>query len=330
MITSDVFIHVWFSLAVIVTLLNLVGIQSKHINSFVIILLFICAGMTPTNYNPDITNYFTVYQSMKTYQPIAWNYEPGYNFIVFLFNKLTNGSEIGFFFVRIMPGLILAYAVYSNRFHTSFSPFYMCCIGLVLSSTTLRASYAFSVLSLALVMSTGRKPVISSLIYLSTIMMHMSSAPIVLMGLVRKINSKATYVGITIFIVFIILFGQTFVNLIDIAVMKIMDRGTNFRVGIPIRVLQLIIVMMILFIVFKKNGRFLKNNLGSITLLAVLSLILIAIVNYGLSRVLLYVYPLIFLKENKSLNLISLNRLVCLVSLPGAFYFYHESLTAQY
>ena len=82
-IPNDVFLNSWLLISLVVSFLNIFVIRSNKLNGYALLILFVCVALTSTSYNPDIENYYMVYKGMTVYNPIAWNYEPGFNFILY-------------------------------------------------------------------------------------------------------------------------------------------------------------------------------------------------------------------------------------------------------
>ncbi len=320
MIDQNIFLISWLVLALALALINIIGVQKNKVNSFFILILYFFAGLTSVNYNDDIGNYYVVYKGMTQFAPLAWNFEPGFNFILYLFNKMTISSELGFFLIRILPGIILSIAIWKDKFHPSFAVFYICSIGLVLSSTTLRASYAFSFLCLALTWDTSR--VKHVLPFIPAAMTHMSSIPVVTSMILHKVKFK-NLVILSLLAICLLTF-PIIQSMVDIAFSKLSDRGSILRSSIPFRSIQIFFVVVILVFLFPNNGKYIFEKIGYVGLLTFSIIWLVSVHNYGLSRVLLYCYPFLFLRATNVRNLRSLNQLICLISLPSAIYFFLE------
>ncbi len=322
-LSHDLHIHLWFLIAIFISLYNALFVQRNEVNAFSIALLYIISATLPLDYNSDIQNYYSVYRGMATYNPLAWNYEPGFNSLLFLFYNISNSDEFGFFLLRLFPGIILAYAILSNKFQTSFAPFYICCLGLVLSATTLRASYGFSFLCLALSIDYGKYRNSALFVYLTSILMHLSTLPVIVILLIKRLDTKAV-LFLSVLACIFLAYSNIIQQMIAIIIDKVLDRGATLRSTIPYRAIQFIVVAAILLILFRNNGRYIKENIGLAGMIVIAGLTLVSIVNYGLSRTLLYCYPLVFLKNKEGKNLRSLNQLICLMSLPGALLLYLE------
>ena len=80
----------------------------------------------------------------------------------------------------------------------------------------------------------------------------------------------------------------------------------------------------VVLILFKNNGKYIRENLGIVGMAMLFGLKIVSIVNYGLSRTLLYCYPILFIKKKGVNDLRSFNQLISLISLPGAVFFYFE------
>ena len=323
-IPNNVFLNSWLLISLVVSFLNIFVIRSNKLNGYALLILFVCVALTSTSYNSDIENYYMVYKGMNVYNPIAWNYEPGFNFILYATNKISNGSDFGFFLVRFFPGVLLYFAIRRNKYHSSFVPFYLCCLGLVLSSTTLRASYAFSFLTLLITFDSVRFTIVKILSLTLPVFSHFSSFPIALMHFFRKSSRSRRIVILFLTLLLLSVVYPILSAMTEIIFAKVVDRGATWRVGIPIRAIQFVSISFILFILFKKNGIYLINYFGKPMFVIIFVILILSAVNYGLSRLLLYCYPILFVKNNKFSESRSLNQIICLISLPSAVYFYIE------
>ena len=318
------FINAWLALSLFSIIYNMCFTQSNLINAYTILILYICAALTSTYYNDDMRNYHTVYMGMIKYNALAWNFEPGFNFILYSMNWLTGASDLGFFLVRLLPGLILSYTIVKNRFHTSFTPFYICCLGLVLSSTTLRASYAFSFICFALSQDLRRLRHQLNLWTFTAISMHMSVLPAAIVMLAKKLKSNGMLIFLVILCLIFLSASQIILQMIDIMNAKFIDRGSTFRSNIPLRGIQFIVILYVLLILFKNNGKYVILKIGKFGIFLMIAICFISIINYGLSRIVLYCYPVLFIRNSEVKSLRSLNQIICLLSLPAVLIMYIE------
>ena len=84
----------------------------------------------------------------------------------------------------------------------------------------------------------------------------MSVLPAAIVMLAKKLKSNGMLIFLVILCLIFLSASQIILQMIDIMNAKFIDRGSTFRSNIPLRGIQFIVILYVLLILFKNNGKY--------------------------------------------------------------------------